>query len=274
MPNGSSCVRAWPVNGFVGGTRPRASQHLGVKRRTLLRGLGCAAVAACAPRWPAQPQELRAIAFDLFTLFDPRTVERRVATVITDDPAGFGAAWKTRLFEHCWLRATAGAYVAFDRLVEDALTMTARARKVRLAAPARDHLASVFTELDPWPDAHEALCALRDRGLRLAPLANFSPPMIRALLASAKFDALFDLQISTDEARTYKPDPRAYALAEHRFGLPRTSIAFAAFGGWDAWGASTFGLRTFWVDRLDGVDVLDASVASGPDLTHLLGWLS
>jgi 2-haloacid dehalogenase len=217
---------------------------------------------------------VRAVAFDLFTLFDPRTVERRTATVIADDPAGFAAAWKTRLFEHCWLRASAGAYVAFDRLVEDTLATTARARKVQLADTAERHLASVFTELDPWPDGRDALHALRDRGLRLAPLANFSPSMIRALLASAKLDALFDLQISTDEARTYKPDPRAYALAEHRFGLPRTSIAFAAFGGWDAWGANTFGLRTFWVDRLESIDVLDASVASGPDLTHLLGWLS
>jgi 2-haloacid dehalogenase len=216
---------------------------------------------------------VRAVAFDMLTLFDPRTVERRTATVIADDPAGFAAAWKTRLFEHCWLRALAGAYVAFDRLVADTLAATARIRKVQLTDAARDHLASVFSELDPWPDAGDALRALRERGLRLAPLANFSPRMIHALLASAKLDALFDQQISTDEARTYKPDPRAYALAERRFGLPRTSIAFAAFGGWDAWGANAFGLRTFWVDRLGGIDVLDAAVASGPDLSHLVGWL-
>lgn len=245
-----------------------------MKRRVLLQGLGCAAVAACAPRWPAPPQPVRAVAFDLFTLFDPRTVDRRTATVIADDPAAFAVAWKTRLFEHCWLRASAGSYVAFDRLVTDTLATTARGRKVQLSDAARDHLASVFTELDPWPDTREVLLALRSRGLRLAPLANYAPRMIRGLLASAKLDALFDLQISTDQARTYKPDPRAYALAEQRFGLPRTSIAFAAFGGWDAWGASRFGLRTFWVDRLDGVDTLDASVASGPDLGHLLGWLS
>jgi 2-haloacid dehalogenase len=249
-------------------------QHVGVKRRILLQGLGCAAVAACAPKWPARPGEVRAVAFDLFTLFDPRTVERRTATVIADEPAAFAAAWKVRLFEHCWLRASAGAYVAFDRLVTDTLATTARARKVPLTDAARDRLASVFTELDPWPDTRDALLAMRKRGLRLAPLANFSPSMIHALLASAKLDGLFDLQISSDEARTYKPDPRAYALAERRFGLPRTSIAFAAFGGWDAWGASTFGLRTFWVDRLAGADVLGASVASGPDLTHLLDWLS
>ena len=40
-------------------------------------------------------------------------------------------------------------------------------------------------------------------------------------------------------------------MAETAFGLPRGNIAFAAFGGWDAAGARSFGLDTFWVNRLD-----------------------
>lgn len=268
----------------AGRARPQA---LGMQRRTLLQGLGGAALAACAPGQPRISTQLargaprlvpsvhpvHAIAFDLFTLFDPRTVDRRAQGMIADDP-GFAAAWKARLFDHCWLRASAGAYVPFDRLVVDTLATTARVREARLTDAAQAHLAAVFTKLEPWPDTREALLALRARGLRLAPLANFSPRMISALLASAGLDALFELQISTDEARTYKPDPRAYVLAERRFGVPRASVAFAAFGGWDAWGARTFGLPTYWVDRLDTVDVLDAAVASGPDLGGLLAWLA
>jgi 2-haloacid dehalogenase len=274
-----------------------------MKRRALLQGLGGAALAACThspqhaaprvlavppPRGPLAPAPpggitpiasrarvgVQAIAFDLFTLFDPRGVERRAAVVLEDDPAGFAAAWKTRLFEHCWLRASAGAYAPFERLVADSLAITARVRKVALTDAARAHLAAGFTALEPWPDTVHALHALRRRGLRLAPLANFSPAMIRALLGSAALDGLFERQISTDEVRTYKPDPRAYALAEHHFQLPRARIAFAAFGGWDAWGAHAFGLPTFWVDRLATVDVLDAAVASGPDLGALLAWIA
>lgn len=243
-----------------------------MRRRDLL--LGCATVAACAAH-PATRRAAgtRAIAFDLFTLFDPRTVDRRVATAVADEPVAFAAAWKTRLFEHCWLRAAAGDYAPFDRLVDDSLATTARMRGVRLDAATRAHLAAAFTELEPWPDTRASLQAMRDRGLRLAPLANFAPRMIRALLAAAQLDGFFELQLSTDEARTYKPHPRAYALAEQRFGLPRANVAFAAFGGWDAWGASRFGLRTFWVDRLAGADTLGAAVPSGPDLGHLLAWL-
>jgi len=35
-----------------------------------------------------------------------------------------------------------------------------------------------------------------------------------------------------------KPDARAYQMAETAFKLPRERILFAAFGGWDAAGAS------------------------------------
>jgi 2-haloacid dehalogenase len=40
-------------------------------------------------------------------------------------------------------------------------------------------------------------------------------------------------------------------MAEMAFGLPRETIVFAAFGGWDAAGAKSFGLRTFWVNRFN-----------------------
>jgi 2-haloacid dehalogenase len=56
--------------------------------------------------------------------------------------------------------------------------------------------------------------------------------------------------LSTDLVRAYKPDPRAYALAETALRIPRERIVFAAFGGWDAAGGKAFGLDTFWVNRL------------------------
>jgi len=99
--------------------------------------------------------------------------------------------------------------------------------------------------------------------------------MIDAVLGHAGLRELFDDQISTDAARSYKPDPRAYALVETRFGLPRQQIAFAAFGSWDAAGGAWFGFPTFWVNRLSvAAEALTAPAASGPDLTALAAWLA
>jgi 2-haloacid dehalogenase len=56
--------------------------------------------------------------------------------------------------------------------------------------------------------------------------------------------------LSTDRVRAAKPDPRAYRMAVDAFGLPREEIAFAAFAGWDAAGATWFGYPTVWTNRL------------------------
>jgi 2-haloacid dehalogenase len=214
------------------------------------------------------------VAFDLFTLFDPRGVDQRVSEVLGPN-APFAATWKTRLFEYSWLRAASGQYRDFEGLARDALTHAARTHGIELSPLARARLESAFTELDAWPDSAATLDSLRARGLSLAPLANFSPTMIERLLGRAGMTSRFQALISTDQAQSYKPDPRAYALAEKIFGLPRRQIAFAAFGGWDAAGASWFGFPTFWVNRLaQPSEELVEIEASGPDLGALARWLT
>jgi len=248
-----------------------------MSRREFLGVMGGALAAACAQRTQSArepaPSPKRAVAFDLFTLFDPRGVDQRVARLVGNAP-GFSATWKSRLFEYSWLRAASNQYRDFEGLVHDALTHASRAHGVALTSSTREELQASFTELVAWPDSAATLELLRARGFQLAPLANFSPRMIEQLLDHAKLRHHFDALISTDRARTYKPDPRAYALAESVFGLPRAQIAFAAFGGWDAAGARWFGFPTFWVNRLSQADEeLIAPHATGSDLGALSRWL-
>lgn len=254
-------------------------QSVGMSRREFLRWVGVASLPSCAANrtaavLPGARRSIRAVAFDLFTLFDPRGVDHKVASVLGDQRA-FAATWKRKLFEYSWLRAAAGQYRDFEALAGDALSYAARAHDVALSEAARSELSGAFTELEPWPDSAEALRQLRERGLKLAPLANFTPRMIEQLLGRARLLDQFDALISTDLAQTYKPDPRAYALAESVLGLRRQEIAFSAFGGWDAAGASWFGLPTFRVDRLSQPsEELAPGVASGRDLPALASWLS
>lgn len=242
-------------------------------RRSLLQLAGWSALAACTPRIPRTPQRIGAVAFDLFTIFDPRGIERRCAEVAITDAPAFASAWLARLFDECWLRALAEQYAPFDTLVAASLDHVASLRHVVLGTATRTRLAAAFTELEPWPDSLDTLRALRDRGILLAPLANFAPTMIDELLAHSHARDLFAHVLSTDLAHTYKPAPRAYALAEHAFGLPRSEIAFAAFGAWDAWGANAFGLRTFWVNRLGVIDARATGIPAGPDLAAFARWV-
>ena len=75
--------------------------------------------------------------------------------------------------------------------------------------------------------------------------------MLRANADHAGITDLFDTLLSTEVNGTYKPEPRAYELGMKQLGLKREEIAFAAFGGWDAYGAKNFGYPTYWVNRFN-----------------------
>ena len=97
----------------------------------------------------------------------------------------------------------------------------------------------------------EALRTLRASGIRIVTISNFSRKMLRANADHAGITDLFDELLSTEVNGTYKPDPRAYALGMERLGLNKDEIVFAAFGGWDAYGAKRFGYTTCWVNRFN-----------------------
>ncbi|MGZ6126302.1 MAG: haloacid dehalogenase type II [Myxococcales bacterium] len=157
--------------------------------------------------------------------------------------------WRVKQFDYQWLSALAGRYQDFQKLTDAALVFAARALKVDLAPRTRERLGHAWLELEGWPDVAPALRSLKEAGLRLAPLANFTPAILESAAANSGLEGVFDHSISTDRARTFKPDPKAYQLGVDAFGLRREQIVFVASAGWDAAGARWFGYPTFWVNR-------------------------
>ena len=100
--------------------------------------------------------------------------------------------------------------------------------------------------------------------------------MLDAAIQNSNLGAVFEHVISTDEAKTFKPAPRAYELALDAFKLDREKILFVPHAGWDAAGAKWFGHRTFWVNRMNlpaeelGV-VPDATGKNLNDLVQYVG---
>jgi len=254
----------------------------GMSRRKFLSLLTGVAAASSVARagWATPPnvvrtQKIRGICFDLFTIFDPRSVARAADSFAPGRGQELWNVWKVRQFEYSWLRATSRRYVDFEVVTDQALTYAANELKITLSADAHRQLVNAYTELEPWPDTRAALLAWKKAGMKLAPLANYSPKMIQRLVARNSLEGVFDTLISSDSAQTYKPDARAYALGPARLGLAREQVAFSAFGGWDAAGAKWFGFPTFWLNRL-GVtaEQLVSPDASGSDLAALATWIS
>ena len=228
-----------------------------------------------SPKIPAPKMKIKAIAFDAFPIFDPRPVFGIAEELFPGNGMALGDEWRTRQFEYTWLRVVAQRYADFWQVTEDALVFAADKLKLDLSAEKREKLMSGYLNLKAWPDVPPALSALKKSRLRLAFLSNLTPHMLQTNIQSAGLSGIFEAVISTDWARTFKPDPRAYQLGIESLGLQRNEILFVAFAGWDAAGASLFGYPTFWVNRLklpaEKLDAVpDASGGSLLDLVHFL----
>lgn len=192
-----------------------------------------------------------AIAFDAFPIFDPRPVFSLAEELYPGRGAELSNAWRTRQFEYAWLRSLEGQYADFWTVTQDALNFATRKLGIASDAEKSARLMNAYLNLKPWPDVVPALKALKDAGIRLGFLSNFTHTMLTSCIAASGLDGMFELVLSTDRVKAFKPDPRAYQMGVDSFGLRREDIIFAAFAGWDAAGAKAFGYPTFWVNRLN-----------------------
>jgi 2-haloacid dehalogenase len=154
----------------------------------------------------------------------------------------------------------------------DRLEFAARSLGLAVSADVRARLLDVYRAPDAWPDVQPALRALKDGGLELAILSNMSPSMLRVGMERANLSELFDKVLSSDEVRSYKPAPRAYALGPSALRIPKEAILFVASAGWDVAGAKWFGYPTYWVNRGGApAEVLDAAPdGGGRDMNDLV----
>lgn len=209
--------------------------------------------------------DIRAVAFDGFAVFDPRPVVTLAEAIVP----GFGerlvATWRTRQFEYQWLRTLGGQYADFRRTSDDGLRFAAKTLGLALDETMRARLVDAQLALVPWPETRDAISVLHGAGLRLAFLSNMMERMLVDGAERAGLSGAFEHVLSTDRVRAAKPDSRAYRMALDAFRLRREQIAFVAFAGWDAAGATWFGFPTVWTNRMslpaDELGVSPARVA-------------
>ncbi|SIR75864.1 HAD family hydrolase [Pseudacidovorax sp. RU35E] len=205
---------------------------------------------------PAYP---RAVLFDLLTaLLDSWTVWNAAA--------GSEAAGRTWRAEYLRLTYGCGAYVPYEQLVQDA------ARKVGLQATAPEALEAHWDALPPWSGAIDLLHALRPN-CKLAVVTNCSERLGRRAAALLGVD--WDVVVTSEAAGFYKPDPRPYRLALQQLDVAPHEAAFVAGSGYDLFGTSAIGLRTFWHNRVGLARPEGAAMAEqeAPTLAPVLPWL-
>lgn len=238
-------------------------------------GISLTSLTANAATTRLDQNKIKAIAFDGFPIFNPQPILELVKTLYPEQGGAFGKTWFNKIFSYTWLRTNGGRYKDFYSILSDSLDYTATQFKVDLNAGKKDQLMGIWLQLKIWPDVRLALEFFRDQGIRLAFLSNLTEEMLRINCKNSNIQDAFEFFLSTDQVNAYKPDPRAYQMGLDAFKLPKQNIAFAAFGAWDAVGASWFGYPTVWVNRFNfTAENLDAGeIVTGPNISTLTNFV-
>jgi 2-haloacid dehalogenase len=107
----------------------------------------------------------------------------------------------------------------------------------------------LYLSLEAFPEVPSTLERLKRAGLRVAILSNGTPRMLDAIVNNAGIAELLDAVLSVEEVGVFKTHPKVYQLALDRLGVPANAISFQSSNGWDAYGASAFGMRVVWCNR-------------------------
>jgi 2-haloacid dehalogenase len=199
--------------------------------------------------------DLRAIVFDTFgTLVDWRT--SIIAELqafgreqgIEADWAGLTDAWRgaykpnmdrVRRGELPWTKLDDLHAMELDALLE-------RFGVEGLDAHQKRRLNTVWHRLDPWPDTVPALTRLRAR-FTLAPLSNGNVALLANLAKRATIP--FDLILSAEIVRHYKPDPETYRMPCELLDLAPHQVMMVAAHNDDLVAAAKEGLCTGFIPR-------------------------
>ncbi len=211
--------------------------------------------------------------FDAYgTLFDFHAAVSRHSAAAGPDAAQFSEVWRQKQIEYTWTLTLAGRYEEFWTLTQRALDYCFE-RFPSVDRGLRDALLGAYLKLDAYPDARTLLAALKARGESTAILTNGSPAMVAAAVEAAGLQGLLDAVLSVDAVKMFKPRPETYALVTKKFACRPADVVFVSSNRWDAFGATAFGFRTFWINRAKAPDEYPG-FAPAATATSLSGVLS
>jgi len=190
------------------------------------------------------------IAFDVYgTLIDTSGIVTALEKLIGDRARSFSDLWRAKQLEYSFRRGLMQNYRDFSVCTSHALDFCCGTLQVEMSSEERVSLLDAYRYLPAFNDAELGLERLKATGCQLYAFSNGKPDDVRNLLQHARIDQYLEGVVSTDEIKSFKPNPAVYAHFLRQANACGSEAWLISGNPFDVIGAISAGMRGAWVKR-------------------------
>ena len=190
------------------------------------------------------------LGFDVYgTLIDTAGITEALKKHTGENAAAFSSLWRDKQLEYSFRRGLMQNYQHFAICTRNGLDYVCSVMGYDISSEDRDELMAQYRILPAFPDVREALPKLQQGDFRLFAFSNGRKSDVCDLLDNSGISSYFSDVISTDEIKSFKPNPAVYAHFLRRTGATGKEAWLISGNPFDVIGAISSGMRGAWVKR-------------------------
>jgi len=190
------------------------------------------------------------LGFDVYgTLIDTHGIIVTLEKFVGNKAAEFSRAWRDKQLEYSFRRGLMQNYENFAVCTGNAFDYTASFFNVSFKQRDKEEILAAYRTLPAFDDVETGLDLARESGYRMFAFSNGSADAVEALLKNAGIREYFIGVVSTDEMKSYKPNPGVYSHFLRRAGAMGSDAWLVSSNPFDVIEAVSSGMRAAWVKR-------------------------
>ena len=190
------------------------------------------------------------IAFDVYgTLIDTAGIVTALKKLVGDQAEPFSDLWRAKQLEYSFRRGLMQNYRDFSICTSHALDFCCETLHADMSSEERGSLLEAYRYLPAFADAEQGLERLKAAGCQLYAFSNGKPDDVRNLLQHARIDQYLESVVSTDEIKSFKPNPAVYTHFLRQANTCGSEAWLISGNPFDVIGAISAGMRGAWVKR-------------------------